>query len=266
MEAKPTRAASIIPIYVRLHLCISLSDTDAINRRIVQGLLRSDKIAGRLSDIPCNVIQTLENDAGEAEKFVDQLKNGTVPTIIQDLPKEIIQDISDVVGIFASLPTQIVDAAEAAVTDAVNVFNDIESGAIVSDLERIPGVIVSDITNAWGDLTSGLVHDWNEATDAINCFFVGCPVATTTAATGCASTQAITAQTSHPTSQPLSNTPSPTQTRPKTSSSSGQSPTPTAAINVASGFKLDKTILRLNVFQLCCLLGLGSLGVVFLLL
>ena len=237
MEAKPTRAASITPIYVRLHLCISLSDTDAINRRIVQGLLRSDKIVRRLSDIPCNVIQTLETDAVEAEKFIDELKIGKVPTIIQDLPNELIQDIKDVVGIFATLPNQIFDA----VTDAVNVFNDIESGAIVSDLERIPGVIVSDIINAWGDLTSGLVDDWNEAKPVINCILGGCPAATTTAANGCASTQAITAQTSHPTSQQ-------------------------AAINVAGGFKLDKTILRLNVFQLCCLLGLGSLGVVFLLL
>lgn len=246
MEAKPTRAASIIPIYVRLPLWISLSDTDAINRRIVQGLLRSDKIGRRLSDIPCSVIQTLETDAVEAKNFIDELENGKVPTIIKDLPEEVIKDILDVVGIFASLPTQIVDAAEAAVTNAVNVFNNIGSGAIVSDLEMIPGVIVSDITNAWGDLKSGFVNDWN-------CLIAGCP-ATTTAANGCASgTQAITAQTSHP-----------TQTRPKTNGSSAQSTS--AAINVAAGFKLDRTILRLNIFQLCCFLGLGSLGVVFLLL
>lgn len=248
-----------------------------ITRRIVQALFRSNHIVNLLSDIPCNVILTLENDAEEAKNFIDELENGKVPTIIKDLPKEVIGAFSDVVGMFASLPTQIIDDAKAVVTDAVNIFNDIESGAIVSDLEKVPGIIVSDVTRDWGDI----VH-------AATCIFVKCPVATTAAHT-CGSTQAITAQTSfpsslpsrsstiHPTSPPLSNIPSPTQTRPKTSSSpvqlsestSGSSLTP--AINAAGDFKTDRAILRLNIFQLNIFqlfwfLGLGSLGVIFLLL
>ncbi|MCJ1264677.1 hypothetical protein MMC22_004551 [Lobaria immixta] len=210
--------------------------TDAINRRIVQGLLQSDKIVRRLSDIPCGIIQTLEKDAGEAKKFIDELEDRKVPTIIQHLPEEVIGIFSNIVGIFGTLPSQIVGEAKAAVTDAVHVFNDIGTGAITSDLAQIPGVVVADITKDWGDLTSGLVDDWNAAAGAVGCFFGDCPVATT-AAGSCGSTQAITAQSF------------PTQTSP--------------AIKVASGLKIDSTILRLNIFQLCCILGLGSLGVIF---
>lgn len=293
LEAKPTRAASIIPIYVRLPLWVSRLDTDAINRRVVQGLLRSGRIGRHLSDIPCDIIHTLENDAEEAKTFISELEEGKVPTIIQHLPDEVIGIFKDVVGIFATLPTQIAGVAEAAVTDAVKVFNDIGTGAIVSDLEGLPGVIVSDVTNAWGDLTSGLVDDWNALKDGIGkipCIFGNCPAAATTTVDpdrSCGRTQAITAQTSfqsslpsrsssiHPTSPALSTIPSPTQTRPKSSSSpvqssqlslstSGSSPSP--SINVADGFKIDRTILRLNIFQLCLFLGLGSLGFVFFLL
>lgn len=284
MEAKPTRAASIIPIYVRLPLWVSHLDTDAINRRIIQGLFRSDKIIRYLSDIPCDIIHTLENDAEEAKKFIDEVEQGKVPTIIEDLPDEVKDTLKGVVGIFLKLPTQIVGAAEAAITDVVNVFNHIESGAITSDLAKLPGVIVSDITNAWGDLTSGLVDDW----DALSCAILGnCPVATTNAVGSCGGTQATTTKASsqsshtsgssaiHPASSPLSNIPSPTQTRPKSSSSPvqasqlssstfGSSPSP--ALNAASGFKIDDWIIfRLNFFQLCWVLGLGSLGVIFLL-
>lgn len=60
-----------------------------------------------------------------------------------------------------------------------NVFNDIETGAIVSDLEKLPGVIVSNITSAWGDFKPGLEDDWNAAKRAIACGFGHCPVTTT---------------------------------------------------------------------------------------
>lgn len=170
-----------------------------------------------------------------------------------------------------SLPTEIVDIAEAAITGAVNVFNDIESGAIVEDLEKIPGVIVSDITNAWGDLTSGLEDGWNAATDAFACLFGDCPVTTTAAAVdrNCGGTQPITAQTIQPTPPPLPTSEPPTQTRPKSSSSPVMSSqlisSPTPAANVAGGLKLDRTIVRLNFFQLCWFLGLVLLGAIFLL-
>lgn len=275
------------------------------NRRIVQGLFRSQNIVRLLSEIPCDIIQTLENDAAEAKAFVDELEQGKVPKIIENLPKEVTGALSDLIRIFVSLPTEIVDKAEAAITGAVNVFNDIESGAIVKDLEKIPGVIVSDITNAWGDLTSGLEDGWNAATDAFACLFGDCPVTTTTAAVDrkCGSTQpiTITAQTSiirsslpsrsstvQQTSPPqLSTSESPTQTRPKSSSSSSSrsssssssspvrssqlflstngSSPTTPALNAAGGLKIDRTILRLSFFQLSWVLGLVLLGAIFLL-
>ncbi|KAG8530047.1 uncharacterized protein KY384_005529 [Bacidia gigantensis] len=151
-------------------------------RNIARGLLRSGKIVRYISDIPCDVIQTLENDANEAQDFVEDLKQGKVPTLIENLPNEVTGAFKDVLSLFVTLPSELVGAAEAAVTDAVHIFNDIETGAIVSDLEELPGVIVSDVTSAWGDLTSGLEDDWNAATHAIACFFGDCP--TSTAATG----------------------------------------------------------------------------------
>lgn len=94
---------------------VSRLDTDATNRRIVQGLFRSQKIVRVLSDIPCDIIQTLENDAAEAKAFVDDFEQGKVPKIIENLPEEVTGAISDLIGIFLSLPTQIVDIAEAAI-------------------------------------------------------------------------------------------------------------------------------------------------------
>lgn len=131
-----------------------------------------------ISDIPCQIIHDLENDAQKAEQFVRQVKAGQTPTIIKDLPEEVVGAFKDVVGIFLKLPAQVVNIAEAAVTGAAHVFNDIENGKIVDDLEKLPGVIASDVTKAWGDLTSGLEDDWKAATHAIACFFAGCPVQT----------------------------------------------------------------------------------------
>ena len=78
---------------------------------------------------------------------------------------------SDVVNIALTLPTKILGAAEAAVTDAVHLFNDIGSGAIVGDLESLPGVVVSEVTAGWGEFTAGIVDDWNAVTHEVACFF-----------------------------------------------------------------------------------------------
>lgn len=87
---------------------------------------------------------------------------------------------SDVVNIALTLPTKLYGAAEAAVTDAVKLFNDIESGAIVDDLESLPGVVVSEVTAGWGDFTAGIVDDWNAVKHGATCFFGGCATATAT--------------------------------------------------------------------------------------
>jgi hypothetical protein len=147
-------------------------------RTIVKGLLRSKNVIKILVDIPCDIILDLENDANKAKTFVTDLENGKVPELIQGLPKEALQTLKDVVGIFGTLPSEIVEKAKGRITDAAKIFDDIGSGAIVSDIEKIPGVIVSDVTRGWGDLTSGLENDWNEATHGIACLFSDCPVPT----------------------------------------------------------------------------------------
>ena len=173
--------------------------TKAIPSNIVRGFLRSDHLVNELSNIPCDIVQTLTTDADQAQQFVQQIQNGQVPTIIQDLPQEVISGISDVVSIAISLPSQILDAAESAVTEAADVFNEIENGTIVSHLEQIPGIIVSDITAGWKDLTSGLENAWNGVTSGVACFFGDCPTPTAGGNTCPKSTAAATTNYASPT-------------------------------------------------------------------
>ncbi len=152
-------------------------NTKTWHSNIVQGLLRSKKgdALRYISDIPCDVIQSLETDADKAMKFVEQLKAGQVPSVIQDLPQEAVQEFRDVINIALSLPSEILDAAEAAASDAANVFDDIEDGSIIQDIEQIPGVVLSDITSGWADFTNELTDAWNDVTSDIGCFFGDCP-------------------------------------------------------------------------------------------
>lgn len=230
------------------------------NSNIIKGFLRSDKVVRYISDIPCDVINTLESDANEAEKFIHQLENGEVPTLIQNLPQEAIETFKDTIGIFLTLPSQIISAAEAGITDAAKIFNDIGSGAIVSDIENLPGVIVSDVTNAWGDLTSGLEDDWNAATHAIACFFVDCPISTIPAGS-CSGNTVQPTTTTQPTSAglPSSQRTTPTQTKP---------PTRTSTLSSTTGSSTAGTtqiLTRSSLFYFIWVVGSGLIGVVLVL-
>ena len=166
-----------------------------MHSNLARGLLRPNKgdIIKYLSDIPCEELLSLETDADEAREFIEQLHNGQVPSIIQDLPQEAAQEFIDVVNIALSLPTEIQDAAEAAVTDAANVSNDIEDGSIVQDIESIPGIILADVTSGWADFTNELTDAWNDATSGIGCCFGNsndCPQSTTVGS--CAAAAATT--------------------------------------------------------------------------
>ena len=158
----------------------------------MRGLLRSKNTIKYISRIPCDIIYTLETKEEEARNFVVEIEKGQVPTLIKNLPEDILGSFTDAVGIFLTLPSEIVDAAEAAVTDAVNVFDDIESGAIISDLADIPNVVVSDVTSAWGDLTEGFQDGWDAATDAIACFLGKCHVSSSVPGSCQSNTAAIT--------------------------------------------------------------------------
>ena len=174
-----------IPCCTRLRI-LTISSSN-----IVRGLLRSNKILQLISSIPCDVIQILENDADEASNFLSQLESGQVPTLIENLPQEVFDAFQPLVGIFETLPSELVNAAEAAVTDAATIFNDIGTGAIVDDIEQIPGAVVSLVTEEWGDFTSALVDGWDAATDAVGCLFKDCPVSTA-ASGGCLNNAAST--------------------------------------------------------------------------
>ena len=52
------------------------------------------------------MVQTLETDADEAATFVNQLKNGKVPSIFQDLPDEAVLEFRNVFNIALSLPNR----------------------------------------------------------------------------------------------------------------------------------------------------------------
>ena len=166
-------------LYVTLPLsrCLFLNPNDTLSN-LVRGLLRSEKITRLLPEIPCDIISTLDNDADQASKFVHQLEKGRVPTLIKDLPQEVVDTFTNVYSVFKTLPSQLLDAAQATVTEAAHLFDDIESGAIVSDLEEFGDVAFSDITSEWGDLTAGLKSDWDAAHHALTCLFGNCPVST----------------------------------------------------------------------------------------
>lgn len=177
-----------------------LTQTD---RNILKGILDSHNFLQLAAEIPCDIIETLETDAAAAELFVDQIKNGTVPTIIKDLPEEIIDAFGTLVTLALKLPTALLSAAESAVTEAVHIFDDIEDGKIVGDIESLPGEVETDVTSLWGDLTSDVVAGWNEATHGIACFFEGgCASATTGA---CLSTSGFSGSTT-PLATPSSTT------------------------------------------------------------
>lgn len=136
-------------------------------RTIIRGILRSHKIFDLAQNIPNSIIQTLENDADAAEKFITQIEHGQVPDLIKDLPQEIIDGFTDVLNILKTLPSEILNVAEAAVTDVVNVANEIENGTIISEIEKLPSEVASVVTQDWGEFTAGVVDGWNDFT----CFF-----------------------------------------------------------------------------------------------
>ena len=165
--------------------------TEARHSCLIQGLFRSKIGLDYVRYIPCDVIQTLESDGHQAEQFFEQLLLGQVPSVVQNLPQEAVQQFKDVFNIVTTLPDEILTAAEAVATDAANVFNDIEDGSIIQDIEYIPGVILSDVTSEWSDFTSVLTSAWNDVASDIGCFYGNCPPPTAVGA--CASTAAATA-------------------------------------------------------------------------
>ena len=141
----------------------SLDNTaNDLHSNIVKGIFNSNKgnLIQNVASIPCNTIETLQSDADEAEQFVEQLQAGQVPSIIANLPEEAVSEFGEIIGV----ATEVIDVAEAAVTDVINIFNDIEDGSIVSDIEGIPTDIINAITNGWNDFTDDIKTGWDDFT------------------------------------------------------------------------------------------------------
>ena len=185
----------------------------------MQGLLNSTQgnIGQYIAEIPCNDINTLTTDAEAAEQFVTQLEAGEVPTLITDLPQEAVHEFSDVLNILTSLPSEVINVAEAAVTDVVNIVDDIEDGQITAVIASLPSDVVHIVTAGWDDLTNGLTDAWNAFTHGFDCVILEkCPKTTPacgTPLTGTATTAAV------PTLTPIP------------ASTAGQQPSPTGIYN-----------------------------------
>ena len=169
------------------------STINKVPSNIVWGLLNSKKgnIPQYVSELLCNVIQTLESDSGEAEQFVQEIASGNVPAIFQDLSQDAVAQFSDVINIAFTLPTAFLGAAESIATEAMNLFEDIEDGNIINDLSQFGESVVADITNGWVDFTAGVTDAWNDTTSGIDCFFGNFPQPTD-AAGACGTVAVVT--------------------------------------------------------------------------
>ena len=178
------------------------ASTDTTASKIVQGLFNSNhgNIAPYIAEIPCNDIYTLESDALQAKQFVQQIEAGQVPSIVTNLPQEAVDEFKNVLNILTILPEEVINVAEAAVTDVVKIVDDIEDGSITTVLAALPSEIAAGVTEGWGDFTAGLTNAWKGLTNGFDCVVLNkCPTTPVetcgTPLTGAATTAAIPTMT-----------------------------------------------------------------------
>ena len=174
--------------------CTDIDVSSCRDSNILQGLLNSERgaIIQKLAGIPCDEVHSLLTDANEAKQFVEQIQQGQVPSIIQNIPQEALAQITDVISIALLVPSAIIGFATAAVSDAASVIDDIEDGSITSAIEALPSDIYTEITMGWSDLTAGLTDAWDDATNGIKCLFDNCPTSVPSSCTVPASAIPIT--------------------------------------------------------------------------
>ena len=126
---------------------------------------------------------------------MEQIQQGQVPSIIQNLPQEALAQITDVVSIALLVPSQVINFATAAETDAASVIDEIEDGSITSAIDALPSDVYSEVTMGWSDLTAGLTDAWDDATGGIKCLFGGCPSSTASPSGSCSAPAAAAATT-----------------------------------------------------------------------
>ncbi|MCJ1262403.1 hypothetical protein MMC22_002273 [Lobaria immixta] len=121
---------------------------------LLSGLLRSNSFIQYTSEIPCDVITNLTLNGDNAKDFVEKIRKGGSPQLIQHLDPKIKQAFSEMIR-FAYIMPEELKAAEAAVTGVVDFFNDIESGDNFSDNDKIHPDDMSTMSSLLADMSTG---------------------------------------------------------------------------------------------------------------
>ena len=121
------------------------------DRNILRGLLnsRGGGVFQNLAGVPCGEVDSLLTDAGEAKQFVEQISQGQVPSVIQNLPQEALAQVTDVISIALLVPPAVINFATAAETDAASIVDAIEDGSITSAIEALPSELYTQVTMGW---------------------------------------------------------------------------------------------------------------------
>lgn len=119
------------------------------------------------SQVPCDIVNELENNAEAAEQFVREIQAGQVPTLIENLPSEVANAFGSMINVALSLPETLWDTAEGIVDGVENLFDSVADGSIVTELPE-------EIAETWETVTAGLVDAWDALTDDIACLFGDC--------------------------------------------------------------------------------------------
>lgn len=113
--------------------------------------------------MPCDIVDELENNVEAATDFVSDIQNGEVPSLIQDLPEEVIGAFQSILGTALQLPGAIWDTATDVAEGAVDIFDDLTGsgdGTIAEDLASLPEAVGEGVVDAWEGVTAGLDDAW----------------------------------------------------------------------------------------------------------
>lgn len=131
-----------------------------MNRHVLGCILRSNNFNSYASEIPCEIVKKLETNGYEAKDFVEKIADKKTPPIIKDLSEKSQQKIqhefSDIFRLIHKNMSGTEHISEAAITGAVDSFNDINRKNSASDIDKIPTITFSDIAPLFAGFTNEL--------------------------------------------------------------------------------------------------------------
>ena len=134
-----------------------------IASNILKGLLEAQDFASFAASVPCDIVNELETNVEAADQFIEEIQAGEVPTIIKDLPEEVVGAFQSILGVALQLPGAIWDTATDLVDGAEDVFDDLTGagdGSIVDDIGALPGVAATEAAELWDGVADGFVEGW----------------------------------------------------------------------------------------------------------